>query len=113
MTLVKIKKSMLGSSGILVKLFIYLTLVGVGFVFMFPIIYMITHSFKSLDDLLNFTVNLIPTSLYMGNYERYFQVVNFGRRLFETLYVTIIPSLLQTATAAFIGYGFARFNFFG
>ena len=109
----KIKKRMLGSDGFLVKLYLYLTLIGVGFVFLFPLIYMISFSFKSLEDLLNFTVNLVPTSLYLGNYQRYFEVVNFFPRLLETTYIAVVPSLLQTLVAAIIGYGFARFNFLG
>jgi len=109
----KFKKRMLGTDGFLVKSYIYLTLIGVGFVFLFPLIYMLTYSFKSLEDLLNFTVNLVPTSLYLGNYQRYFEVINFFPRLLETFYIAVVPSLLQTAIAAIIGYGFARFNFFG
>lgn len=109
----KFKKTMLGSHGVLVKLFIYLTLVGVGFVFLFPLIHMVTHSFMSLEDLLNFTVNIVPTGLYMGNYQRYFQVVSFVPRLLETFYIAALPSVLQTLVAAIIGYGFARFDFRG
>jgi len=111
----KFKKRMLGGNGngFLAKFYIYLTLIGVGFVFLFPLIYMITYSFKSLEDLLNFTVNFVPTSLYFGNYQRYFEVINFFPRLLETFYVAVVPSILQTAVAAVIGYGFARFNFFG
>jgi len=109
----KLKKRMLGADGFLVKFYIYLTLIGVGFVFLFPLIYMVTYSFKSLEDLLNFTVNFVPTSLYLGNYQRYFEVIRFFPRLLETFYVAAVPSVLQTAVAAVIGYGFARFNFFG
>ena len=109
----KFKKRMLGTDGFLIKSYIYLTLIGVGFVFLFPLIYMVTYSFKGLEDLLNFTVNLVPTSLYLGNYQRYFEVINFFPRLLETLYIAVLPSVLQTAIAAVIGYGFARFNFFG
>jgi len=109
----KFKKIAFGSDGLLVKIYLYLTLLGVGFVFLFPLIYMVTFSFKSLEDLLNFTVNLVPTALYLGNYQRYFQVVSFFPRSLETFYIAALPSILQTIVAAFIGYGFARFNFFG
>jgi len=108
-----LKKRALGNDGLLVKTYLYLTLIGVGFVFLFPLIYMVAFSFKSLYDLLNFTVNLVPTSFYLGNYTRYFEVVNFFPRLLETFYIAIVPSLLQTAVAAVIGYGFARFDFLG
>jgi len=108
-----LKRRVLGNDGILIKFYLYLTLIGVGFVFLFPLIYMVTFSFKSLEDLLNFTVNIVPTSLYRGNYQRYFEVVNFLPRLLETFYVAVVPAVLQTTVAAFIGYGLARFDFFG
>jgi len=108
-----LKKRVLGNDGLLVKLYLYLTLIGVGFVFLMPLIYMVTFSFKSLGDLLDFTVNLVPTALYLGNYQRYFQVVSFFPRLLETIYIAALPSVLQTIVAAFIGYGFARFDFLG
>lgn len=113
MTGIKIKKALFSNDGYLVKIFIYLTLIGVGFIFLYPLIYMVSFSFKSLEDLLNFTVNIVPTSLYFGNYQRYFEVVRFIPRLLETFYIAVVPSILQTVVAAFIGYGFARFNFFG
>lgn len=104
---------MQGTDGFLFKLLIYGLLVGIGFVYLYPLIYMGSYSFKSLDDLLNPLVNWIPTQLYLENYERAYEVLNFIPTLLETLYVTAIPALAQTAVAAVVGYGLARFEFKG
>ena len=99
--------------GLLLRIFMYATLVGIGFVFLYPVIYMIAYSFKSIEDLLNHAVNWLPTAFYLGNYQVTLEVLNFFPLLLETIYITVTPSLLQTAAAAFIGYGFARFQFHG
>lgn len=104
---------MQGSDGLLFKVLVYGLLIGIGFVYLFPLLYMGVYSFKSLDDLLNPLVNWIPTQLYLDNYTKANQVMNFFKTLGETLYVTILPSLAQTAVAAVIGYGLARYEFKG
>lgn len=112
----KVKRMLLGmqgTDGFLFKMLIYGLLVGIGFVYLYPLIYMGSYSFKSLDDLLNPLVNWIPTQLYLENYTRAYEVLNFIPTLLETLYVTAIPAIAQTAVAAVIGYGLARFDFKG
>ncbi|WNB92647.1 carbohydrate ABC transporter permease [Bacillus sp. NEB1478] len=104
---------MQGTDGLLFKILIYGLLVGIGFVYLFPLLYMGVYSFKSLDDLLNPLVNWFPTQFYTGNYVQANQVLNFFSTLVETLYVTVLPALAQTAVAAVVGYGLARFEFKG
>ncbi|WP_059172404.1 carbohydrate ABC transporter permease [Bacillus sp. FJAT-27445] len=104
---------MQGTDGFLFKLLVYGLLIGIGFVYLFPLIYMGSYSFKSLDDLLNPLVNWIPTQLYLDNYKKANEVLDFVPTLLETLYVTVLPALAQTAVAAVIGYGLARFDFKG
>ncbi|WP_316570854.1 carbohydrate ABC transporter permease [Neobacillus sp. YIM B06451] len=104
---------MQGTDGFLFKLLVYGLLIGIGFVYLFPLIYMGSYSFKSLDDLLNPLVNWIPTQLYLENYKKANEVLDFVPTLLETLYVTVLPALAQTAIAAVIGYGLARFDFKG
>ncbi|KIY23524.1 carbohydrate ABC transporter permease [Mesobacillus subterraneus] len=113
---IKMKRMILGmqgTDGILFKLLIYGLLVGIGFVYIYPLIYMGSYSFKSLDDLLNPLVNWIPTQLYLENYKRAYEVLNFIPTLLETLYVAAIPAVAQTAVGAVVGYGLARFDFKG
>ncbi|MGI8315909.1 carbohydrate ABC transporter permease [Halobacillus mangrovi] len=100
-----------GNNGFLFKLCVYSLLIGIGFVYLFPIIYMGSYSFKSLEDLLNPLVSWIPSTFYLENYEVAYKVLDMLPTLMETLYVTVIPSIAQTAVAAIIGYGFARFEF--
>lgn len=102
-----------GTDGLVMRLVIYALLIGIGFVFLYPLLYMISTSFKSLDDLLNSMVTWIPSALYLDNYTRALEVLNFWDVLLQTLFVTVVPSVIQTFMAAVVGYGFARYNFRG
>jgi len=97
--------------GILFKLIIYFLLTLVGFVYLYPLFYMVSYSFMDTDDLIDPLVNLLPTSLYLDNFVRAAAVMDFGRTLMQTVLVSFLPAALQTVSAALIGYGFARFRF--
>jgi len=112
----KIKRFFLGingTDGILVKGLIYALLVGIGFVYLYPIFYMLSSSFQSLNDLLNSAVIWIPTEVYLENYVRSLQVLNFWPSLGQTLFVSVVPAAIQAFIASVVGYGFARFEFKG
>jgi len=110
----KIRKFILGNHGsdsMLARIVIYILLISIGFLYIYPLLYMLSNSFKSQADIVNPMVNWVPTALYWGNYERAFRVLNFFPTLGMSLIVTLIPALLQTMVTALIGYGFAKFEF--
>lgn len=112
----KIKRCVLGVSGadgFIVKTLIYALLIGIGFVYLFPILHMAASSMMNLNDLLNSGVTWIATEFYLGNFERANLVLNFWSVLGQTLMIAILPAMLQPIVASFVGYGFARFEFRG
>lgn len=111
----KIKKEVLGNNndGMLYKIFAYFFLISIGFIFIYPLLTMASYSFKDANDIVNPLVNWIPSSFYLGNYEKAIAVLDFKNTLLQTIYVTGIPALIQTISCSLIGYGFARFKFPG
>jgi multiple sugar transport system permease protein len=110
----KIRKFLFGmgeNDGFIFKIVVYLLLIGIGFVYLYPVLYMLINSLMSLDDLVNSMVKWIPTSLYLENYVRALKVLDYGRTLMKSIVVAGTPALLQTISCAIIGYGFARFEF--
>jgi len=99
------------SDSIFSKLIIYILLISIGFLYLYPILYMLSNSLKSQADIVNPMVNWVPMRLYLGNYQRSFQVLNYFPTLFKSLLITLVPALLQTIVTSFIGYGFAKYNF--
>lgn len=115
-SVVKLKKKLLGSNsdtGLLMKVISYALLISVGFIFLYPVIYMISYAFKDLGDLLNSSVNWIPTQFYTENIVRAYDVLDYIPTLLQTFFVAVLPSVLQMMVAAVVGYGFARYNFKG
>ena len=110
----QVKRFLLGYSltdGLIYKICIYALLISIGFVYLYPMITMLSTSFKSTSDLINPTINWIPSSFYFENYKRAFKVLKYWQTLGKSLIVTLLPAVLQTAVTSLIGYGLAKFEF--
>lgn len=108
------KKKLLGlqlKDGLLFKTLIYALLIGIGFVYVYPLLYMVSISLQDLQDLLSPSVLYIPSKLYLDNIWTSFQVLKYLETLLSSLSVTLLPALIQTMVASLIGYGFAKFEF--
>jgi multiple sugar transport system permease protein len=112
----KMKKFFKGSKdkdGFNKQVVVYTLLVCIGFVYLYPILYMISTGFMSLEDLLDTSIKWIPSSLYLKNYQDAFVVMEFFKALKDSIIIAGIPTLIQVVICALIGYGFARFEFKG
>jgi multiple sugar transport system permease protein len=92
---------------------LYALLIAIGFVYLYPLLFMLATSVKSPSDLLNPFVQWVPTEVYTGNYARAYRVLDYPRALFSSALVSVGPSLLQTFVASLVGYGLARYRFWG
>lgn len=93
------------------KFIIYFILIGVGYAYLYPLLYMITTSFMSVEDLVNPTVNWIPTKITFDNFARAWKVLEATKSLLNSAYMSTIPALFQTFITALIAYGLSRFEF--
>lgn len=112
----KVKNFFLGTNfkrGWLASAVVYILLISIGFIYLYPILYMISNSFKDVNDIVNSSVNWVPTQFYLDNFKRSFKVLNYFKILFKSLPVTLLPAILQTGICSVIGYGFAKFEFKG
>lgn len=96
-----------------VKILLYALLVGIGFVFVYPLIIVFTTSGKDLYDLVNPLVHWIPQNFSFDNYTKAFVVLGGFPTLFTTIAVMLIIAAFQTFTSALVGYGLAKFDFPG
>ena len=58
-------------------------------------------------------VGSLPSAMYIGNYQKAFEVIGFWNALKNSIYYSLVPTLCQVVAAAFIGYGLAKFQFKG
>ena len=92
---------------------IYAFLIIMGFIFIFPLLKMISMSMMTSEDLVNPLVSWIPFKFSLENYERAVGVLGYWKALGTTAFVSITPALLQTLACSLVGYGLARYNFKG
>ncbi|KAF0227588.1 MAG: multiple sugar transport system permease protein [Erysipelotrichaceae bacterium] len=112
----RLKNFLLGNRsdyGLIVKVLLYLLLISIGFIYLYPLLFMFITSMKSPDDLLNSMIQWVPSQVYVGNYVKAFRVLNYPINLAITIGISVIPSLLQACVAALVGYGLARYRFRG
>ena len=101
------------SYGLIFNVILYLLLIAIGFIYLYPLLFMFVTSMKSPGDLLNPMVQWIPTEFYAGNYQKAYQVLDYPSKVASSILISLVPSLFQTAVCSLVGYGLARYRFPG
>ena len=93
--------------------FRFVILFGLGFVIMYPLIYMVSCAFRDRADMSDPTVMWIPRHITLDVIRETMEAMDFRNTLKNTLILNIGCSLVQVLSCAVTGYGFARFSFKG
>lgn len=101
------------SYGLIFNVLLYLLLIAIGFVYLYPLLFMFVTSMKSPEDLLNPMVQWIPTEFYTGNYAKAYRVLDYPNTLASSILISVAPSVFQTIVCSLVGYGLARYRFWG
>mgnify|MGYP000427220479 CR=1 FL=1 len=110
---IKFLKGSNDKQGFIYSFFRYFLLAVIGFIYLYPLFYMISTSLMSLDDLLDVSINWIPSQFYVDNYINAAKAMNLWKTFLQSIIVAAVPTLIQVGSCAVIGYGFARFEFRG
>lgn len=97
--------------GRLFNLISYALLLIFGFVFIYPIVYMILKSFMPKGDIFNPYVHLIPSRFVLDNYKLLFEKMNFFEGIGQSILLTFTSAALQVISCGLMGYGLSRFDF--
>ena len=93
--------------------FRFVIIFGLSFVIMYPILYMISTSLRPQVEMSDPSVMWIPKTIRFENFVEIWKAIEYPKTLWNTLVLNIVSSVLQVATCAITGYGFARFKFKG
>ncbi len=110
----KFRRFMLGSKekqGFLKPFCIYALLICIGFIYLNPILHMLSTSFMSLDDLLDSSINWIPSRLTLSNYAQAAKSMDFWPALGKSIIIAGVPTICNLVSCSVVGYGLARFEF--
>ncbi len=110
----KVKQFFLGNkekNGFIKTFFLYFILIGLAFVYLYPILYMLVNSLFSPEDLIDPAVTWIPTKWYLGNFVQAYETLEFFSSFGTSVMMSVIPSLLQLVATSLAAFGLARFEF--
>lgn len=93
--------------------FRFIILFGLGFVILYPLLYMISCAFRERSDMNDPTVIWLPRHYTVQIIKETMDAMDFWNTLKTTLILNIGCSFVQVASCALTGYGFARFEFKG
>lgn len=94
-------------------LIFYLVLTIGAFIYSVPVIWMVSASFMSPEELFSTQVRLFPSAIQLTNYLDVFARFNFGRYLMNSVIVTGTIILLNLLFCPLIGYSLAKFRYPG
>jgi len=112
----KAKRLVLGQNvkdGLIAKLVIFALLTVIAFLYVKPILYMISTSLKSVADMIDPVVGLIPRELNWNNYADAWKGLQYPDGFFDTMVIALFGSVFQVFTCALTGYALARLKFPG
>ncbi len=95
------------------RLLLYLFLIGISYVYLYPFLYIAVTSLKSPQDLFQSSVVWIPRAMRLENFKIAFRLMDYGRYLGNTVFLTLMCTLGHLLSCSFIAYGFARYDFPG
>lgn len=96
-----------------IKLVIYLFLIVGAIAMIFPFIWMISTSLKTVGALGAMPPQLIPNPIDFRNFETVWNKVNFGRYTFNSFFIVTLDTLGALLSCAVVAFGLAMFNFKG
>ena len=94
-----------------ISIFRAILLFGMCFMIIQPILNKISVSLMSEADLYDSTIILVPKHFTLANWKLVNYLMNYKVTLFNTIWVSLLVSLIEVAMCSIVGYGFSRFNF--
>ncbi len=93
------------------KTFRFIILLGLAYILLYPLIFMFSMAFRPVEQVADPMIVWIPRSLTLENIKNVFLLMDFGKAFGNTMLIFVLSALIEVVTCAFVGYGFARFNF--
>lgn len=92
---------------------LYLVLIGVGITMLLPLLWMISTSLKQPGEVFLLPPKWLPNPPQWSNYAKLFEVLPFGRFLFNSLEIAGLATLGALISCSMAAFAFARMNFPG
>ena len=110
----KLKRKLLGyniSDGLIYRIAVYILLVAIAYVFLYPLLRMISMTFMSSADIINPEIDWVPQNWSITNLRVAWSVLSMPTTILNSLWYSGTLALAQTFISAMTGFAFARYQF--
>jgi multiple sugar transport system permease protein len=90
---------------------VYVLLIAIAYVFLYPLLRMLSMTFMSTADLINPEIDWVPQNWSFMNLRVAWRVMDMPLTIFNSLWFTGTLALAQTFVSAMTGFAFARYQF--
>ena len=91
----------------------HLLLLGIGFLYVYPFIWMLGSSFKTRGDFFTLELQAFPPDWQWKNYADAWNGASFGHYLFNSVLVSVTATVCVVLLTAMTGYVLSRYEFPG
>jgi multiple sugar transport system permease protein len=95
----------------IIRILIVIVVLLGAFTMLLPFIWMIMTSLKTDQDVFTIPVSWIPESFQWGNYPKAWEVADFSRYIFNSVFVTTVVVSVSLFFNSMAGYAFAKYRF--
>lgn len=96
-----------------VRILMYAGLSIIVVVTLLPLIWMLSASLKTSNEVFTSPIKWLPDAYQWGNYIKIWQKIDFALFIFNSTKLTVIVTIIQLATCSFAAYGFTKCKFKG
>lgn len=83
----------------------------ISLVYLFPALWLLLSSFKPANELFMSTFEFFPSSFTLENYKHAFESMQFLHYIFNTIFVTVVATVITIAICSMAGYSLAKYKY--
>ncbi len=104
-------KAVLKANGVFVSVLRYVVLIAIGYIILYPLLYMISSAIRTRDSFYDPSIVWITSEVTSENFEIAWQIMNYAKSFFNTMIYEMVSAALQIVSCSIAAYGLARFEF--
>lgn len=80
-------------------------------IYLFPVLWLLLSSFKAGSELFSFPLKIFPEEFVFSNYEYAWTTMEFTKYFMNTVFVTVVTTVLTILASASCGYALAKYKY--
>ncbi len=104
-------KAVLKSNNILFSILRYVVLITIGYIILYPLLYMLSSSIRTRNSFLDPSVIWVTTEVTFEHYKMAAKMIDYTGALLNTVIFELVAAAIQIISCSVAAYGLARFEF--